>query len=183
MWDVAVGSTNPTKVSAVRVVFSRLELPRLAVLAVPSGVREQPLGIAETRAGAENRAHRARTTSGARYGVGLEGGVDLWPDGSAWLTGVAAVETDDGRLLWALGPQMRLPPPAAEALAAGGELGPIIDGLSGLQEAKAGIGAIGWLTGGLVPRQQSWIVALACAVAPLFHPDLYAQEGRGDGRP
>lgn len=173
MWDVAVGSRNPTKVGASVTVFSRLGLARVIDVDVPSGVRVQPIGMAETRAGAENRAYRALETTGARYGVGLEGGVDLLEDGTAWLTGVAAVTDREGRLLWAVGPRLYLPPAVTEAISAGEELGPVMDRLSGVQDSKTGVGAIGWLTGSLVDREQSWVVTLACAVAPLLHPGEY----------
>jgi inosine/xanthosine triphosphatase len=177
MGDVAVGSQNPTKVGAAKTVFDRLGLSDVLALAVPSGVPEQPIGLEETRVGAINRARSARAQTGARYGVGLEGGAELLPDGTAWLIGVAVI-ADETRLLTAVGPRLWLPPKAAEALRAGEELGPIIDRLSGMAEAKTGIGAIGWLTDNLVERQASWVVTLACAAAPLFHPDLYPPPSR-----
>lgn len=122
--------------------------------------------------GAINRAHHARTLTGARIGVGMEGGVDVSPDGAGWLIGVAAVVVSS-RVLLGHGPRLLLPPAAVSAVLQGEELGPVIDRLSGLTEAKAGIGAIGWLTGGLVSREASWVVALSAAIAPLFHPALY----------
>jgi inosine/xanthosine triphosphatase len=171
--DVVVGSTNPTKVGAVRTVFGRLGWTRVGGVAVPSGVSPQPLGAEETWEGATTRARNALAAARAAIGVGLEGGVELHRDGSGWLVGAAVILTADGRALGAWGPKLWLPPAAVEAVRAGEELGPVIDRLSGLTEAKAGIGAIGWLTAGLVTREASWVVALACAAAPLFHPTLY----------
>ncbi|MGC8487320.1 MAG: DUF84 family protein [Clostridia bacterium] len=176
---VVVGSTNPTKVRAAEQVFARLGHYAVQALAVPSDVPVQPLGVEETRRGAVQRGQHARARTGSQFavGVGMEGGVDITPDGRGWLIGIAAIVEVD-RVLIGHGPRLLLPPEAVAAVVAGEELGPVIDRLSGLTEAKAGIGAIGWLTGGLVSREASWVVALAAAAAPLFHPGFYraAQE-------
>lgn len=185
---VWVGSTNPTKVGAAETVFARLGVHRVAGLQVSSDVSVQPLGVEETRRGAVMRALHAQELGRARgvmgtdtaVGVGLEGGVERAPDGSGWLIGVACIVID-GQVLVGYGPRLLLPPVAVAAVEAGEELGPVIDRLSGLTEAKAGIGAIGWLTSGLVSREASWVVALGAAAAPLFHPDLYAAGPAGAG--
>ncbi len=169
---VAVGSVNPTKVNAAVKVFAALA-PDAAVrpVAVASGVPEQPLGWEETTRGAFNRAEAARRTLGGGWGVGLEGGVVLTEDGG-WLMGVAAVAAPSGR--WhARGGTVLLPPAVAERVRAGEELGPVVDDITGLHEAKTGMGAIGWLTGGLVLREASWVDTLARAMAPLVHPEWY----------
>jgi inosine/xanthosine triphosphatase len=175
---VVVGSTNPTKVRAAEQVFARLGHYAVQALAVPSHVPVQPLGVEETRRGALQRGQHARARARSQFGVGvgvgvgMEGGVDITPDGRGWLIGIAAIVEAD-RVLIGHGPRLLLPPEAVAAVVAGEELGPVIDRLSGLTEAKAGIGAIGWLTGGLVSREASWVVALAAAAAPLFHPGFY----------
>lgn len=140
---------------------------------MPSGVREQPIGLDETRRGALERARGVQAVTGARYGVGLEGGVELAPDGTAWLIGMATVISDTGLHLESEGPRMPLPPCLYEDLVGGKELGPLIDVLSGVHESKTGMGAVGWLTGGLVPRETLWLVTLACALGPLFRPEVY----------
>ncbi|HUG56308.1 MAG TPA: DUF84 family protein, partial [Candidatus Limnocylindrales bacterium] len=74
----AVGSTNPAKLDAVRRALARLA-PGCAVegYRVDPGVGPQPLGDAETRAGAETRARGALAASGADVAFGLEGGALL----------------------------------------------------------------------------------------------------------
>lgn len=178
-----MGSRNPTKVEASRRVFERLGLKRLTALSVLSGVPEQPIGWEETKRGAEERARGARREADARFGVGLEGGVDLYPDGSVWLIGAAVVEDTQGRILWAAGPRMRLPPSLYRPLVAGRELGPLMEAQSGPESAKTGPGAIGYLTGGLVPREALWVITLSCAVGPLFWPDLYGSSDRSQVLP
>ena len=169
---VAVGSMNPTKVNAaVQVFFALAPDAAVRAVAVASGVREQPLGWEETTRGAFNRAQAARRALGGAWGVGLEGGV-VFTEDDGWLMGVAAVVAPSGN--WhARGGTVLLPPEVVERVRAGEELGPVVDDITGLHEAKTGMGAIGWLTGGLVLREASWVDTLARAMAPLVHPDYY----------
>ncbi|MFW6097594.1 MAG: DUF84 family protein, partial [Chloroflexota bacterium] len=72
---VAVGSTNPAKLEAVREavvqVWSQAEVRGVAVA---SGVSEMPMSDEECLTGARNRAQAARMALEADVGVGLEGG-------------------------------------------------------------------------------------------------------------
>ncbi len=179
---VAVGSTNPVKVEPVRAVLARA-FPEARVMAVDasSGVPDQPIDVEQMRQGARRRAlgaleHllalEADTNDAERWGVGLEGGVEF-EDEAAWLTGAVAVIADSGRASLAWSPRCPLPPGVASALRAGGELGPIMDELTGVADSKKKLGAIGYLTNGLAPRGLSWEIAFACALAPFLHPELY----------
>jgi inosine/xanthosine triphosphatase len=166
---VAVGSTNPVKLGAVRAVMAAVA-PGASVegVGVPSGVPDQPWGDAETIRGARERARGAREALRADLGIGIEGGV---------------VETDDGALrtcAWAVavGPEglvgtggslaMPLPPAVANDLRSGVELGHAMDRLTGAHDTKRGAGAVGILTGGLVDRQRAYEVLVAYALAPLI---------------
>lgn len=72
---IAVGSTNPTKLNAVRTVVEQVwPAAELLPVAVPTGVSAMPMSDAECIAGARNRAKEARELTGATFGVGLEGG-------------------------------------------------------------------------------------------------------------
>ena len=62
---IAVGSTNPVKVEAVRQTISRIwSEAEIIPIAVPSGVSEMPMSDEETRTGARNRALAARDALG-----------------------------------------------------------------------------------------------------------------------
>jgi inosine/xanthosine triphosphatase len=180
---VTVGSTNPVKVEPVRAVLARI-FPEARVIAIDarSGVPEQPIGFEQMRRGAHSRAVGALEellalepdANGAeRWGVGLEGGVEF-EDELAWLTGAVVVVADNGRSSLAWSPRCPLPPGVASALRAGGELGPIMDELTGVSDSKKKLGAIGYQTNGLALRSLSWEMAFACALAPFLHPELYA---------
>lgn len=180
---VAVGSTNTVKVEPVRAVLARAS-PDARVIAVsaPSGVPAQPIGVEQMRQGARSRALGAlehllaleTDANGAeRWGVGLEGGV-VFEDEVVWLTGAVAVVAGGGRSSLAWSPRCPLPPGVVAALRAGGELGPIMDELTGVADSKKKLGAIGYLTNGLARRSLSWEIAFACALAPFLHPELYS---------
>lgn len=169
----AVGSTNPAKLSAVRRALARLA-PACAVegVTVAHGAPAQPLGDAQTRAGAVARASAALAISGADLALGLEGGV-IFEGERPWLVSWVAVVDRAGRRGEASGLRMPLPPSATARLRAGEELGEIIDVLFDTTLAKQGLGAIGLLTEGFVSRTDAFADLVAMACAPLLRPDLY----------
>jgi len=171
---VAVGSTNPVKLGAVRAVLARLA-PGAAIdgIAAASGVPDQPLGDAQTIEGATNRARAARAALDADLGVGIEGGVVDGPLGMrtcAW----AVVATRDGRVHVGGSLSMPLPDAVATLIRGGMELGHAIDRLVGTSNIKHGAGAVGILTEGLVSRQLAYEVILAYALAPVLGIEQYA---------
>ena len=75
---IAVGTTNPGKISAVKRAQQAYPLWENATIQgykVPSGVSEQPQGLEETIRGARQRAEGAYKAGNANYGVGLESGI------------------------------------------------------------------------------------------------------------
>ncbi|QRK04707.1 inosine/xanthosine triphosphatase [Archangium violaceum] len=168
---IAVGSTNPAKTTAVKAICERA-YPGCTVVPidVPSGVPEQPIGPGQTSTGARNRARAAlAAVEGARMGMGLEGGVD--PDGS--LINCVAVVEAGGRENLTWGVRFPLPPAVVARVLAGEELGPVMDHVTGRNESKKKLGAVGILTNGLFTRAEMWQGPLACALMPFLHPDLY----------
>jgi inosine/xanthosine triphosphatase len=169
----AVGSTNPAKLEAVHRALARLA-PGCSVegVDVPSGVRAQPFGDEETRAGAKARARAALTMSGAEVAFGLEGGV-IFEDGAAWLVSWVAAVDRGGRVGEASGLRMPLPASSVARLRAGDELGDVIDALFDTRLSKQQAGAVGFLTEGFVSRTDAFADLVAMACAPFLRPDLY----------
>jgi len=172
---IAVGSTNPVKVTAVRRTVTRV-WPEAVITAVsvPTGVSEMPMTDAETIAGARNRAAAARSQTGADMGIGLEGGVH--PHGAGLiLHGWVVVVDKNGRE--GIGGAARLPLPQAIAdrILAGEELGPVMDDILNDHNTRQKGGAIGALTNGLVLRGESFALAVAYALAPFVSPALYGE--------
>jgi inosine/xanthosine triphosphatase len=170
--SIAVGSTNPVKIAAVRTVVARaFPTAKVVGLNVDSGVPAQPWGDAETRRGALNRA-RATLATGAQLGVGLEGGMletEMGLMTCAW----CVIVGPDGQVGVGGGVHMLVPPSVALALRAGGELGPAMDRLTGQYNTKQAQGAVGILTGGLSNRQSAYQQLVAMALAPFVQAGYY----------
>jgi inosine/xanthosine triphosphatase len=174
---VAVGSTNPVKVAAVRWAVAAA-WPRAEVvgLAVASGVPEMPCTDEQGRRGALIRAQAALAAGAADLALGLEGAVCELADGMYVANWVAAVARD-GRTSVTHGGRLRLPECVAAEVRRGIELGLVIDRLSGSANSKQHLGAAGFLTAGLVPREQAFALAVAFALTPFLRPELYAAAG------
>ena len=165
---VVVGSTNPTKVEAVRrIVQAAWPGTQVVARAVPSGVAAQPVGAAETEAGARQRARNALAAEpDADLAIGLEGGVDR--EGYLLSAGCARDRNGHESVAWSL--RMPLPPPVVRGVLAGEELGPLLERLSGQPGIGRGPGAVGLFTRGLIDRTQLWAMAVAGALAPWLTP-------------
>ncbi|MFO7683150.1 MAG: inosine/xanthosine triphosphatase [Chloroflexota bacterium] len=170
---IAVGSTNPVKIAAVTSIVTLLwPEAEIESVSVPTGVGEMPMSDEETIIGARNRARAARQAIGADLGFGLEGGVHQDPVGLV-LQGWVVVTDGNGREGVAGAGRLPLPPSIAERVLAGEELGPVMDDLLGESNVKAKGGAVGALTGGLIPRQQAFALGVAYALAPFIAPEFY----------
>jgi inosine/xanthosine triphosphatase len=171
---IAVGSTNPVKIGAVRAVLGPLA-PHATIggVAVASTVPDQPVGDDETIRGAIARAHAALLAMGAELGVGIEGGIVNEPDGGMRTCAWAAVVDAKGRSGVGGSLAMALPPRVAEMIREGMELGHAMDALTGAHDTKRGAGAVGILTAGLVDRQRAYEVLVSYAIARFVRPELY----------
>jgi len=177
--SVAVGSTNPVKLSAVRAVLAPLApMASIDSVAVPSTVSDQPFGDDETIRGARARAMAAREALGAELGVGIEGGVVEQADGDMRTCAWAVVVDAHGRCGVGGSLAMPLPHRVAQMIRNGIELGHAMDQLVGELDTKRGKGAVGILTADLVDRQRAYEVLVTYALAPFLTPQLYSEERR-----
>jgi inosine/xanthosine triphosphatase len=170
---VGVGSKNPAKISAVRSVFEKV-WPEVEIVgaAVPSGVSEMPVGDTVILTGARNRAVAVQDRLGADFGVGLEGGVHQDGAGLLLMGWVVIVDRNGREGIGGTG-RLPLPEAIAEQVLAGRELGPLMDELLGEENVKQKGGAVGALTAGLVPRSETFAVAVAYALGPFVATDFY----------
>lgn len=172
--EIAVGSTNPVKVEAVRQVAQRVWTQSVVVgIPIADNLPAQPVGDAQTRRGAIRRARYARRATQADLGVGMEGGVVFERTGDAYLVGWCAVVSKSGVLSLAQGVRVPLPAAVAEQVRAGAELGPLMDRITGEQNTKEQFGAVGYFTRNLISRQLSFQLAFAGALAPFLRPEEY----------
>ena len=172
--SIAVGSTNPVKLGAVRAVLGAIaRSATIESIAVASTVPDQPFGDDETIRGAVARATAAQQALSADLGVGIEGGVVELPDGSMRTCAWAAIVDANGRSGIGGSLAMMLPPDVATMIRGGLELGEAMDRLVGARGTKHGRGAVGILTAGLVDRQRAYEALVAYALAPFVTRDLY----------
>lgn len=170
---IAVGSTNPVKVEAVRTMAQRV-WPDVEVvsIAVPSGISDMPMSDEEALTGARNRAQAARQAAAADLGVGLEGGVHQEPFGLT-LHGWVVISDGNGREGIGGGARLPLPQAIAQRVRDGEELGDVMDDILDDHNVKQKGGAVGALTAGLVMRQETFAVAVAYALSPFIVPELH----------
>lgn len=170
---IIVGSQNAAKVGAVKAAADAYWRDNhVWGVEADSGVPGQPKGWEETMRGALNRARNAYYAADGKadLGVGLEGGV-VEMAGRMVLMNVAAVF--DGRQESAApGTGTPLPESWAVAVRGGQELGPF------LAEKFAGynrkIGAMPFVTNGVLQREAIFTEALKGALAPWVTPEAFA---------
>jgi inosine/xanthosine triphosphatase len=180
MLTVVVASTNPVKVQSTRDGFRRMfpgEQVRVESISTHSGVNHQPTSDAETRLGAANRARNAaRLFPEADYWVGIEGGVEEQNGDLAAFAWIVILSQDQ------IGKSRTgtffLPPPVADLVRAGVELGEANDIVFHQANSKQANGAVGLLTGDVIDRRQLYEHAIVLALVAFKNPALYAPENK-----
>jgi inosine/xanthosine triphosphatase len=160
---IFVGSTNPIKINAVkRAVAEHWPTAEIHEFEIDSGVSVQPMGDKETRQGAENRARAVLLKGQTEFsdvkevlGLGLEGGV-FEHNGELWSTVWAAVIDTQGNTFVANGARFRLPKQISDLIKAGGELGPVVAKISGIEDVRKKQGMIGLVTQNFVTREEEY---------------------------
>lgn len=165
---IAVGSTNIVKINAVIAGVSHI-WPEAQVegFETESGVSEQPMTDEETKTGSINRAILAlnmleQVHQGTLFGkgelmlgVGLEGGVDMTPEGLMNVVWCSVVDQEE-RIYSTSGARFLLPASIANPIVAGGEMGPVMDQLIKGENVKKKQGMIGVVTDGFFSRTDEY---------------------------
>ena len=164
---VNVGTNNSLKVEAVRAVFAAAfpeETIEVTGANILSGVPEQPFGD-EAAAGALNRARAALLD--ADYGVGIEAGIVRFPGcEEQFNVQFCAIIDRDGRMTVGHGPGYTLPHEVISALEGGSDLNREMSRISGIDEIRQKMGAIGYLSNGLTDRLTITRDAVLMALIP-----------------
>ena len=168
---VVVGSSNPVKVGAVIESF-RQYYPDCEVVSqkVSSGIAEQPMSEEETVQGTTNRAIAALEYGD--FGVGLEGGVTMI-GGALFECAWCVVVDKNGKKGMGGGLYFELPKKVAEKIMAGGELGPIMNELTGEDNVKEKSGAIGIFTRGRLDRKTAYVQLVTSALIKFVSPEWF----------
>ncbi|HVZ67694.1 MAG TPA: inosine/xanthosine triphosphatase [Patescibacteria group bacterium] len=171
---VAIGSTNPTKITPVEEVFSHhFKNVKAVGVYVSSGVSEQPMSNDEMYQGALNRAQGAiKKVKGATYGVGVEGGIHKYPYGYFENQMVVIVDKK-GNVGIGASAGLILPEKIIEKIGQGKNLEQAIDELFGTKNIGEGIGMFGIMTKGVVTRAEGVKHGVAFALGRFLHKNLY----------
>src|SRR5215470_5567281 len=185
---IAVGSTRRPKLRAVQEAaasFGSILSPnaRLEIQGyeVESGVSHTPVSREELMQGARQRAEALRkllreAAASADYCVGLEGGLNVVSENGGrrvFLESWAYV-SDGVREHFGCSGSIEIPEALAEEVVNGGvELSVAIDRFAGEVGIRDGQGAWGVLTKNLVPRQESFRLAVLTAFAPFYNAKMY----------
>ena len=173
--NIIVGSTNPVKINAAKNAISQY-FPSSTIhcqgMHAPSQVAEQPMTEAETKLGAINRAkYCQQQAEPADFYVAMEGGVDQFEHGPATFAYMAIISHET--LSVGRSANLPLPEKVYAALAAGEELGHVMDRMFSTQNIKQKGGAIGLLTQGLATRESIYTQALLLAMTPFINAELF----------
>ncbi len=161
--DIAVGSTNPVKVAAVRSVMERIygEV-RITAEDVPSGVPSQPFEE-QTHQGSENRARAALKDHD--MAVGIEAGVFRMLDGLYDIQHCTII-SKDGKVTYGHGSGFRYPDPISKLVLEGMTVGDAVKEVYGNTEIGKKQGAIGLLSKGLLDRKSLTEQSVMAAMVP-----------------
>lgn len=175
MPHITVASQNPVKLRAALSAFQQIfpqQTFAVSGIAVPSGVPDQPLSIAETMQGAHNRAENARAAQPeSDFWVGIEGGIDDRPEGMTCFARVHILSRA-GKVGIGQTAVFYLPREVAELVRAGMELGHADDQVFQRDNSKQANGAIGILTDDVVDRETYYVHAVIMALVPFKNPKL-----------
>lgn len=186
--NIAIGTTRIPKVRAAKAAFKKAQHflghmnPELLFLPfdVETGVSDMPLNLHELTHGAMIRAQNARTAARAK---GIE------PDFAIGLEGVFLTKTEEGNVYFlqswayvlnrkkgAFGSSGAMPVPAVivrDVVERKQELGNVIDRYGLEEDIRSKGGAYDVFSKGIINREQSFELAITCALAPFISSDLY----------
>lgn len=165
---IAVGSINPSKLKAVKIVVRKI-FPKAQVIAVDvkSGVSNQPKSDDESVRGALNRAKAALKKSGADFAIGMEGGMHKI-NNDYFECGWVAVIDNKGNIGLGSSARYMLSAKITKKLLSGRELAHVMDELTGEKDTGKKGGAMGILTNNHLPRHIAYSHGVYFAFAPFI---------------
>ncbi|OGY23384.1 MAG: hypothetical protein A2172_04105 [Candidatus Woykebacteria bacterium RBG_13_40_15] len=166
---VALGSTSPPKIKAVKAAFKKAfsEPVEVVTVKVPSGVSDQPSTDKETYQGAFNRATNARKEAKADFGVGIEGGIHKHDHGvfsNAWIV----VLGENEKIGIGTSARFQLPPKVLRLMERGDEMGVVMDKVAGTKNIKLRGGAYSVLSDGKLSRWEAYEQGVLSALMPFL---------------
>ena len=176
---LAVGTANRAKLDSVASAAERMfSAHSIRAFPADSGVSAQPMSVAETMDGARNRAQGALAAAeeagvSAEFGVGIEGGLEQI--GPRWFEAgwVCVVRKADGATGFGSCGRYEVAGAIVRRLQGGEELCEVMDDLSGTADVRSGLGMMGVVTNGLLPRAECYTHGLLFAFARFLSDARY----------
>ena len=182
---ILIGSTRPAKVEGAREALAILAAVDPAYAAAVIQVHDltsiaprMPMSIVEILDGARRRAEGlfeiARPSHETTFAVGLEGGIAPLPTAErTWSLQTWAAVFDGRAWGYGAGPAIALPTRVSDRVAAGEELGDVIDELAAAS-VRGTRGAWGVLTNDLIGRRDAFRLAVLAAFARFYNRSAWA---------
>lgn len=168
MIKVTIGSTNPTKLEAVKQAF-RIVWPdqkfEFETHNAPSGVNEQPLHEEESITGARNRARQVIKETDTDFAVGIEGGM-YEVDGKWFVSDWAVVIDRFGKEGIGGTPRYHVPDHLRQHITPDHDLSAVLEDKLGTANIGKLDGYAGLMTGNHITRTTSNRDAVVIALAP-----------------
>jgi inosine/xanthosine triphosphatase len=171
---IAVGSINPVKISATENIFSKIYGEVEVVgLEVNSGIPEQPIGIDETIRGAINRAKNVYSDD-FDFGVGVESGLMKTPHSISGYIDLQWCAIFDGdTITLGVSSGFEYPLCVIENVLKGKEVGDVMDKVTGIDDLGEKMGAVSYLSRGMLDRTQNTEQCILMAMIPRLNEDIY----------
>lgn len=175
---VAIGSSNPVKIQAVRKAFGDMNNQFIEVDA-KSGVSAQPFSDEETISGAVNRAKACLAMTNADVAVGLEGGVVDTSNGM-FVCNWGAIADRSDHIVISGGARFLLPEEVAKGVKSGKELGLVMDEYTKKKDIRKKEGAIGIFSNGRISREGMYFHLVELLLGQYEYYDSIQPRGRDD---
>jgi inosine/xanthosine triphosphatase len=171
---VTVGSQNPVKIQAtlnvLKKVYKDLEVHSAEV---DSGVPDQPIGLDQTIEGAVNRAKKSYSQN-CDLSVGIESGLLETPH---TITGYVDLQWcaifDGKKVTLGVSAGFEYPPRVVEEVLKGIEVGNIMDELTGIDHLGKKMGAVSYLSHGMLDRVGNTEQCVLMAMIPRMNSEIY----------
>lgn len=166
---VAVGSKNPTKVEGVKKAFEcYFKEVEVEGFEVKTSIPPQPFDF-QTIVGAIERA-KICWREDFDFSVGIEAGLFKMPYTiTGYLDFQVAAVFDGNKIAIGFGPGFEYPPRVVEEVLEGKEVGAVMEKFSGIKDLGKKIGAVYFLSKGVVSRVDLTKMAVLMALIPFIN--------------
>ena len=176
---VLVGSINPSKIRAVKEAFKKLKIQNVEVIGVKaeSNVPSKPIGF-EILRGCENRNNFLKRYANLEkidydYLCSIEGGFSLDENGLPFVVTYALVEDKNGKKSTGKSLGLRLNRKMFKYVRENGSLNKIIEQINGSTNNKQNEGITGFLSNGILSRDNVDHEAAVSSLIPLVFKENY----------